>query len=78
MSYGFHMTTTTKAAGLGKALRTLRKSAGMNLEQLAALHGCSISYLSRVETGQAEPSADWFIRVTTILGNALNTQQAAA
>lgn len=72
------MTSTTKSAGPGKALRTLRLGAGMTLEQVSAAAGVSISYLSRVETGTVTPTPTWFFTVATELGHRLSAQERAA
>ncbi len=45
-------------AEFGSALRTLRSSQGLSLGDLAHLVNYSKSYLSRVETGKKQPTAD--------------------
>lgn len=71
------MKHTKPTNGLGKALRTLRLGAGLTLEQVSAAAGVSISYLSRVENGDASPTALWFANVATEIGNVLDRQSAA-
>ncbi|APE10799.1 hypothetical protein BO226_17655 [Rhodococcus sp. 2G] len=49
----------TTAASTGQALRRLREIAGLTLDQVAELADVSPTYLSRVETGQCNPSIKW-------------------
>ena len=44
------------AIQLGNDLRSLRKAQGLTLENLAAASGKSISFISKIERGQARPS----------------------
>ena len=43
-------------AKLGEDLRALRKAQGLTLEDLAAASGKSLSFISKIERGQARPS----------------------
>ena len=44
-------------ATFGEVLRVLRKRAGLTQGALAAAAGCSVSYISALETGQRRPDA---------------------
>lgn len=55
--------------GTGRAIRVLRKSAGMTLDDVAATAGISTNYLSRVENGRVAPSADWVSVVVAAIGS---------
>jgi DNA polymerase III delta prime subunit len=46
----------------GEVLRHLRKRAGLTQGDLAAAAGCSVSYISALETGQRRPDAGWCAR----------------
>lgn len=48
----------------GEALRALRNSAGLTLEQVAKEAGVSATHLSRVETGAKSASPAWIGAVT--------------
>ena len=41
---------------LGEDLRGLRKAQGLTLEDLATASGKSVSFISKIERGQARPS----------------------
>jgi predicted transcriptional regulator len=57
--------------GLGVALKTLRKSAGMTLDDVSGLAGVSTNYLSRAENGLVEPSPGWVEIVVSAIGDRL-------
>ncbi|MFC5676027.1 helix-turn-helix domain-containing protein [Aeromicrobium endophyticum] len=58
----------TETNAVGVALKTLREAAGMTLSRVSADAGVSISYLSRAENGQVQPSADWVRVITATIG----------
>lgn len=62
----------------GPALRAIRQAAGMTLQEVADLAGISVSYLSRVETGQQAPSDAWVAAVAIVLGDRLAQPEVAA
>lgn len=62
------MTARDSANGMGTALRTLRKSAGLTLDEVSAKAGVSTNYLSRAENGLVDPSSNWVELVVTALG----------
>jgi len=66
-------TTTTP----GDALRTLRKSAGMTLEEVATIAGVSATHLSRVETGARTASPVWIGAVAEAIAGKLKREVAA-
>lgn len=53
----------------GAALRAIRLAAGMTLQQVADASGVSLSYLSRVETGQAAATDGWVSLVAIAIGD---------
>ncbi|MEM7379417.1 MAG: helix-turn-helix domain-containing protein [Pseudomonadota bacterium] len=55
-------------AQLGEDLRGLRRAQGMTLEALAAASGKSVSFLSKIERGQARPSVTTLQEVANALG----------
>lgn len=56
------------ASGHGEALRALRKTAGMTLQQVSDAAGVSVSYLSRAETNDVSPTAGWWQMVAIAIG----------
>lgn len=62
------MAVTTEVEGVGTALRTLRKVAGMTLSDVGEAAGISAPYLSNVENGNVKPSADWVRMVMSVIG----------
>lgn len=54
--------------GTDVALRLLREAAGLTVRALAAEAGVSPSYLSRVETGDVEPTDKWVRIITSAIG----------
>lgn len=55
----------------GTALRAIRQAAGMTLQEVADNAGVSVSYLSRVETGQQSATSAWVAMVAIALGDGL-------
>ena len=55
-------------AGLGPRVRRARRERGMTLEGLAAVAGTSAAHLSRLESGQRQPSLDGALRLALGLG----------
>lgn len=62
----------------GESLRTLRKLAGLTLEELATLANTSIAYLSKVETGKFVPSRAYVAQVTAAIAETLRSEQVSA
>jgi hypothetical protein len=58
-------------SGVGAALRFLRVSAGITVDEAARESGVSSSHLSRVEAGSATATAPWIGLVTTALARCL-------
>jgi predicted transcriptional regulator len=63
------MAARSNTNGLGIAIRALRKTAGLTLEDVSAIAGVSTNYLSRAENGLVEPSASWVEVVVTAMGD---------
>ena len=59
--------------GLGEAVRQLRREAGMSQTDLAERVGMSASWISRIESGQYDPSWGNMRRVAGGLGISLET-----
>ena len=55
-------------SGLGPKVRRVRRERGMTLERLAAAAGTSAAHLSRLESGQRQPSLDGALRLALALG----------
>ena len=53
---------------LGEDLRGLRKGQGLTLEDLAAASGKSVSFISKIERGQARPSVTTLQELAGALG----------
>lgn len=62
---------------MGLALRTLRRTAGLTLDDVAKAAGSSAPYISNVENGNVKPSADWTRNVLAAIGDLLSAQDAA-
>lgn len=60
----------------GKVLRTLRERTGLTAREVARRAKVSESYLSRVESGKANPSDAWLGFVASVLSDALIEQSA--
>lgn len=56
----------------GAALRALRQTAGMTLQQVSEAAGVSLSYLSRAETNDVSPTAGWWHLVAVAIGEHLS------
>ncbi len=59
-------------AGLGPALRRLRREHGLTLEVLAGMVGTSVAHLSRLESGDRQPSLEGLLRIAAALGVAVD------
>ena len=55
-------------SGLGPKVRRVRRERGMTLEGLAAAAGISAAHLSRLESGERQPSLDGLLRLAFGLG----------
>lgn len=53
---------------LGEELRSARKAQGLTLQQLGAACGKSVSFLSKIERGQARPSITTLQEIAAALG----------
>lgn len=67
-----------QAVRIGSRIRTLRRSHGMTLVQLAALTGLSHPFLSQLERGHARPSMVSLERIARALGSSQVELLAAA
>jgi transcriptional regulator with XRE-family HTH domain len=56
---------------IGSKLRSVRKSQGLSLKQVARLVGCSPSYLSMVENDKLDPSASRLKKIADALGSTI-------
>jgi predicted transcriptional regulator len=61
----------SNSAAVGAAMRTLRKTAGLTLDDVSQAAGISAPYLSNVENGNVRPSADWIRNVIASIGGVL-------
>jgi transcriptional regulator with XRE-family HTH domain len=52
----------------GTVLRSLRQEAGLGIKRLAPELGVTYSYLSKLETNQSHPSAEFVNRVSDYFG----------
>ena len=55
-------------SGLGAKIRRARRDRDMTLEDLAAASGVSVAHLSRLESGERQPSLDGLLRLAFGLG----------
>ena len=55
-------------SGLGARIRRARRDREMTLEDLAAVAGVSVAHLSRLESGERQPSLDGLLRLAFGLG----------
>lgn len=62
--------------GVGASLRTLRKLAGLTLDDVARLAETAPAYLSKVETGKFNPSLTYVAQVTAAIASALAASEA--
>lgn len=60
-------TPTEDTEAIGRSLKTLRKHAGLTLEDVAALAATSVAYLSKVENGHFIPSKTYVASVTAAI-----------
>lgn len=65
-------------AEIGTAMRTLRKAAGLTLDDVGRAAGISAPYLSNVENGNVKPTADWLRNVIAAIGSSLIEARDAA
>lgn len=61
-----------KQPNVGHSLRSLRKYAGLTLDDVATRADCAVSYLSKVETGKLTPADSFVARVTTAIAKSMN------
>jgi len=62
------ISTDDALSKLGEDLRALRKAQGLTLEDLAAASGKSLSFISKIERGQARPSVTTLQELAGALG----------
>lgn len=55
----------------GEAIRTLRRIAGLTLDQAAAVADTAAAYLSKVETGKLTPTVGYVANVTSAIARHL-------
>ena len=60
--------TSPDQQAVGRALRELRKRAGLTQEQVAERMGTSSTYLSRLEAGQRDIRLSTLLRLLAALG----------
>lgn len=60
--------TSPDQQAVGRALRALRKRAGLTQEQVAERMGTSSTYLSRLEAGQRDIRLSTLLRLLVALG----------
>ena len=60
----------------GKAIRHLRERANLTARDVASLANVSESYLSRVENGLVEPTAEWVGNVASVIAQELSSPSA--
>lgn len=58
---------------LGRKIFGLRKMLGISQEELAGRADCSQKYISKIESGQARPSAVLCVRLATALNCSMDT-----
>lgn len=54
--------------GLGKRIRTLRKSKALTQEELGEKAGLSYKFVGEIERGEVNPSLDSLVRIAKALG----------
>lgn len=57
---------------IGERVRQLRTAGGLTLEQLAGISGVSRAMISRIERGEASPTASLLARICSALGLSLS------
>lgn len=68
---------STQPNSSGAALRTLRRIAGITLDQAAGLGGTSAAYLSKVENGVFVPTRGYVARVAASIAEYITREQVA-
>lgn len=53
---------------MGRELRSFRKASGLTLIQIADSLGVSVAYISRIESGKADPTVHFLIALLRIYG----------
>lgn len=69
---------TNQGTRTGEAIRTLRRLAGLTLEQASQLADTAPAYLSKVETGKLIPTRGYVANVVLALSLHLQTPSEAA
>lgn len=59
-------------SSIGERIRALRAENGLTLDQLAAESGVSRAMISRIERGEASPTASLLARICAALGLSLS------
>jgi len=67
------MTATKDLTIIGHRLRQAREERGLTLDQLSALSGLSKPHLSRLETGERQPSIAALLELVGVLGIQVST-----
>jgi transcriptional regulator with XRE-family HTH domain len=63
--------TPRTSEAVGSSLKTLRKLAGLTLDDVARLADTSTAYLSKVENGKFSPSRTYVAQVTAVIADAM-------
>lgn len=58
---------------LGERIRSLRREAGLSQEDLGQSSGMSTSYISRLETGEVNPTVEALSRIVRVFGLSIDT-----
>jgi transcriptional regulator with XRE-family HTH domain len=58
---------------LGERIRQLRREAGLSQEELGHSSGMSTSYISRLETGEVNPTVEALSRIVRVFGLTIDT-----
>jgi transcriptional regulator with XRE-family HTH domain len=58
---------------LGERIRLLRREAGLSQEDLGQSSGMSTSYISRLETGEVNPTVEALSRIVKVFGLTIDT-----
>ena len=67
------MVSDATLSSIGERLRSARDRAGLTLEQLAATSGLSKAHLSRLESGDRQPSIAALMDLSSVLGQPVAT-----
>lgn len=62
----------------GQALKTLRKLAGLTLDEVSQRTGTAPAYLSKVENGRLLPANSYVAKITAALSREINESNIAA